>query len=553
MHPDFETTSALQIRLKAAQRRIEALENGQALVKLKREHAYDMRCKEHEISRLKKELGKAYAQTVTVRKNWSEVMDDVYAETEKKLQEKDRQIEKLNERILEAERQRDAALDRVRDKQKELYAALGELEEERGKNRKLTAQINRDYENSSRPSSDKPLKRKISSNRKKTGRKPGGQPGHEGHGRRALVPTQKPVFIEAPDEIRESPDYCPTGKVIRRQIIDIRMDVEVKEYRALEYRRRSDGARYHAPFPEGVRDDVNYGSAVRAFAFCMNSYCNVPIRKTAEFLSELTEGKVRLSAGMISGLGRRFSTNTEEERKDLFAKMLSSEVMYADNTSARVNGAGKSVLICAQEDACLYFLKDSKGHEGVKGTPVEYFDGTLVHDHDRTFYSYGSSHQECLAHVLRYLKDSMDNEPELEWNRKMHSFIENMIHEYKQAGGKLSQERIGKLRSEYDSILEISREEYENVPPSDYYRDGFNLQKRLREYREAHLYFLEHPQVEYTNNISERGLRKFKRKQKQAVTFRSSRNAGYFCDALGIIETARLRGDSVYQTVKSRF
>ncbi|MFR7846390.1 MAG: hypothetical protein ACLU8S_01165 [Coprococcus phoceensis] len=42
----------------------------------------------------------------------------------------------------------------------------------------------------------------------------------------------------------------------------------------------------------------------------------------------------------------------------------------------------------------------------------------LVHDHDLTFYHYGANHQECLAHVLRYLKDSIDNEPERTWNKE---------------------------------------------------------------------------------------------------------------------------------------
>ena len=35
------------------------------------------------------------------------------------------------------------------------------------------------------------------------------------------------------------------------------------------------------------------------------------------------------------------------------------------------------------------------------------------------FYHYGTNHQECLAHVLRYLKNSMENEPERTWNKEM--------------------------------------------------------------------------------------------------------------------------------------
>ena len=39
--------------------------------------------------------------------------------------------------------------------------------------------------------------------------------------------------------------------------------------------------------------------------------------------------------------------------------------------------------------AALYIGREKKGHEGVKGTPLEDCAGTVVHDHDRTFYSYG--------------------------------------------------------------------------------------------------------------------------------------------------------------------
>ncbi len=44
----------------------------------------------------------------------------------------------------------------------------------------------------------------------------------------------------------------------------------------------------------------------------------------------------------------------------------------------------------------VYFTRSKKGHKGV--------EGTVVQDHESTFYQYGSDHQECLVHVLRYLK-----------------------------------------------------------------------------------------------------------------------------------------------------
>ncbi|MBQ3797207.1 MAG: hypothetical protein II842_13225 [Butyrivibrio sp.] len=59
--------------------------------------------------------------------------------------------------------------------------------------------------------------------------------------------------------------------------------------------------------------------------------------------------------------------------------------------------------------------------------------------------------------------------------------------------------------------------------------------------------------MDYTNNISERELRKFKRKQKQAVVLRSHSGAQYICDALTIIETARMQNKNVYDIVASSF
>lgn len=90
--------------------------------------------------------------------------------------------------------------------------------------------------------------------------------------------------------------------------------------------------------------------------------------------------------------------------------MLLSPAMHTDCTNARVNGKSAYVFVCATPDeSALYFARGKKGHEGVKGTVAEGYQGILVHDHGSTFYSYETAHQECLAHILRHLKDSMES------------------------------------------------------------------------------------------------------------------------------------------------
>ena len=431
-----------------------------------------------------------------------------------------------------------------------LLSVIAELE---AKNQKLQGQVNRDYTNSSIPSSQKETHKKISNSREKTGRKPGGQKGHTGHRLRKAEATEKPVLIPTPEEIREDPDYYRTGKMICRQVIDLSVDVKVTDYYAEEYRRHSDGRRWHAPFPEGVTDRVNYGPGVKATAFLLNSLCNVSLDKVSEFMKELSDGKLRLSKGMINHLTQVFSEKTKDEREALFHRMQMSPTMHSDATVGRVNGKNNAVIVCTTPSEVLYFARDSKGIQGLIGTPVEDYAFTLIHDHDTTYYRYGSQHQECLAHVLRYLQDSIENEKDLTWSRKMKEFLSSVIHEVKGCDRKVSEQRQKEIEREYDKILRIAEKEYHKYPPSRYYRDGYNLYRRMMKYKENHLLFLSRPEVEYTNNLSERRLRAYKRKQKQAVSFRSKESQAAYCDALSIIKTKQSREENIYQHVKNVF
>jgi hypothetical protein len=128
-----------------------------------------------------------------------------------------------------------------------------------------------------------------------------------------------------------------------------------------------------------------------------------------------------------------------------------------------------------------------------------------------------------------------------------------MIHTAKRNKSGIPKDKVKKLTDKYESILSLAADEYVQHPPDRNYMDGFNLQKRMRDYQADHLYFLSHPEVDYTNNISERELRKFKRKQKQAVVLRSDSGGQHICDALTIIETARMQSKNVYDVVASSF
>ena len=422
-----------------------------------------------------------------------------------------------------------------------------------GKNKKLEKKLNTNFENSSLPSSALPFRKKVPNSRQPSGKKPGAQPGHVAHNASRLMTTKEPVHLSVPEYFLSDSDIYPTGKTISKQVIDISVTVNVRDYIADEYRNRITGAILHAPFPAGVVNNVNYGASVKALAFLLNNYYNVSIAKTKQCISDITKGIVNISTGTICNLSSEFSSSTGAERARIFSLLTHSDVLYSDATVSNINGIRKTVILCTNKEQVLYQHVDHKGHHGLLQTPVKNFNGTIVHDHDRSYYSYGSSHQECLAHVLRYLLGAMENEPFLTWHKQMHSLLQKIIHASKRRKNGLPDDRIKDFTKKYEAILDIASDEYSKHPPEKEYMDGYNLQKRLREYQANHLYFLSHSDVDFTNNISERGLRKFKRKQKQAVVLRSTSGGQHICDALTIIETARMQNKNVYDTIESAF
>ena len=102
----------------------------------------------------------------------------------------------------------------------------------------------------------------IHNSREKTGRAPGRQPGHVHHGRKRQEPTGTRE-IPAPDKYIEDPDFIPTGRIVRKQLIKVHVVTEVIEYWTPEFRNVRTGQRVHADFPPGSVDDVNYDGTVK--------------------------------------------------------------------------------------------------------------------------------------------------------------------------------------------------------------------------------------------------------------------------------------------------
>lgn len=556
-HEYFLNTS-LSYQLKAARRELADFRSGAVYQKMRDDYEDIIRSQKREMEKLRRERDGLSFTRKEIPRQWTEVMDDLVREHEKEVKKLKKTIAELMD-IIASLTNRNTELDGQR---KELlhkfYETASHLEDARDLIVKLKAQASHNYENSSLPSSKCIERKKITNNREKTGKKPGAQPGHEHHPRKKLTPTRT-VGIAPDEKYQDTSRYTSTGKNITKQVIGVAIHAVVTQYSTPEFYDRKTGHRVHSAFPDGVTDDVNYDESLKTFAFLLNNRCNVSkelkfLEKTRELISEMTGGELCLSVGMINGLCHEFSGKSREEQDRLFKALLDAPVMNADGTTVRVNGKNSQVFVCCNKDAAMYFARESKGHEGVKGTPVESYGGILVHDHDKTYYSYGSDHQECMVHILRYLKGSMENEPDRTWNREMHGLIQEMIHAVKcSKDGVLTQEERDAYSERYDKIVEKGAEEYEETPPGEYYTAGYNLYLRMAEYKHNHLLFLENPFVAADNNLAERHARIIKGKTNQSVSLRSFDHLTDYCDCLSVMESIRKGGRGLYEEIKAIF
>lgn len=150
--------------------------------------------------------------------------------------------------------------------------------------------------------------------------------------------------------------------------------------------------------------------------------------------------------------------------------------------------------------------------------------------------------------------DSIENEKNLTWNKQMPALIQEMIHENNKAAEGIADEKIAEFEARYDAVVQTVAKEYEDMPPSDYYRNGYNLYLRMVKYKHNHLLFLSNPVVEPDNNLCERKARVLKGKINQAISLRSFEQLEYFCECPSVPDHfATDSENNLYKSVQEVF
>ena len=97
MRFDYDHVTNLEYKVRAQKLRIREFESGERYTKLKKQHEAEIRKKDAEISRLKKELASANARIITNRNHLMEAMEDVLKEKDDLQLKMERKLKKEQE------------------------------------------------------------------------------------------------------------------------------------------------------------------------------------------------------------------------------------------------------------------------------------------------------------------------------------------------------------------------------------------------------------------------------------------------------------------------
>ena len=428
----------------------------------------------------------------------------------------------------------------------------------------LERRLAQNSRNSSRPPSSDGLAKPPApkSLRRSSGRKPGGQPGHEGrHLER----------VERPDEVlRYVPSRCEgcggdlsdggfKGEETR-QVFDLPpVRLAVCEHRA-QTRRCVCGHVTSAGFPAGVNAPTQYGPRVRALGIYLIAAQHLPYKRAAGLLADWLGAP--LSPGTLMAFVKDGADDLNVFLDRVHEQITCSPVVHFDETGVRAGGRGRWLHSSSTEALTFYALHDRRGTEGIDHAGVlPNFRGIAVHDGWPQYRAYTSAiHALCNAHHLRELLAIIEGDPEGQsWAAKTDMLLRALhatVEEAKAVGEQsLDPWTLAGYRTAYEQIIVLGHQQ--NPPPTK--RTGkrgpigrsasANLLRRLDEQREHVLRFAHDFRVPFDNNLAERDLRMIKIQQKISGCWRTTTGADRFLALRAYISTSRKQSRDTIDTL----
>ena len=413
----------------------------------------------------------------------------------------------------------------------------------------LQSRLKMNSRNSSKPpSSDGLNKPAPKSLRKKSSKKTGGQPGHEGK-------TLEPV--KQPDHIHELKlENCPESGValneeqivgtLKRQVFDLPSPkLEVTEYIAYIYELEN-GQQVRAHFPEGVDSAVQYGFRFQAWLVYLSDYQLIPLRRIRCMCADLFGYSV--SEATVVAARERCAANLNGFMEVVGKRLGRAAVLHADETGMRVEGKTAWLHSLSNSEYTLYHIDPKRGYDAIEQMRIlENYSGFLVHDFWSPYFRLSCKHAMCNQHIVRELTFF---EEKYSWA----SALKTLLLDCNKEPGSKSLEQ---WHEQYSKLVKDGYAEIDFKPKQSKQQRGraakpkeLNLLERLYQHENKVLTFAKEAEVPFTNNQAEQDVRMAKVKQKVSGSFRSWSGAKLFASIRSYISTSIKQGHGVFTALQ---
>lgn len=412
----------------------------------------------------------------------------------------------------------------ILDQQQTIVEMKKEIEELKHPTRK-------DSTNSSIPTS-KDVVPRTRSQRQKSGKKPGGQPGHLGHHRERNPNPDKIVQIAA--------DHCERCGASLEGVEGTlgfsaqEVDIPPIEPQTVEYQQiiKVCGCGHCNTPALPIEAEVTIGPHMAALI----SYFNVEHSLPYERLTQITKDVLgfAISEGTVANKLKHMLTQAKGLIQRIKAHIIAAPWDGSDETGTHVGGKRYWQWVWQSPEASYYVVDKRRGYAAVKEHFTESYQGVLIHDcWSAQNNTPAGDHQLCHAHLVRNLQYAVDKE------RSVFAYrMQRLLLKSQRARDTIWQEGVSQDRRQ--AVIQSYQNELKKLLAMTLSKpEEKRLQKRFIKHQDWIFTFMRYPSVPPDNNSSERAIKAAKLKEKVSGGFRSEFGASQFAQLLSLTQTLR--------------
>ena len=388
-----------------------------------------------------------------------------------------------------------------------------------------------------------------------SGRKPGGQPGHEAHNRPLLPPDRvDSTVVVLPQQCGRCsrplvpPAGAPEDLPQRHQVVDIpAAPAFVTEWRLHALVCGDCGATTRAELPPGVPEGCA-GARFQAILALLTGRFRLSRREAGEVAETIFGEKAAVSDGAIVDMEKRTSAALKPAYDQALEAVRKDGVVNADETGWRFKGK-KAWLWIAATALIAVFRIDKNRSKAAWQRFLGGFAGILCTDRYAAYADHALHlRQVCWAHLKRDIQALVDaGATAVDAGRCGLRFVTRLFAVWRDFKAHKI-DRAGLRMKAFDIKADFGRWRARAAKCAD--RRASSLARQLDRVKPALFTFLEHEGVEPTNNRAERGLRPAVLWRKGSFGTNSEDGNRFVERMLTAAQTLRLQGRSVLDFVE---